>query len=90
MLNQEAKDIISIFAMGFVPLGLIWSVMLLPQAVLEETNKPEKCWELQEIQGIVYKVNACTGETLILEQPTEQARNIEQPSNEKIHLTAKV
>ena len=66
ILNKEAKDMISIFAMVLIPMGLMYSVVFLPQRLIKEVNKPEKCWEVQSVNGKAYKVNTCTGVVVVI------------------------
>jgi hypothetical protein len=33
---------------------------------IKQLGPPERCWELQEVEGKLYKVNPCTGQFLLL------------------------
>jgi hypothetical protein len=67
VLNKDAKNMISMFAMVLVPMGLMYSVIYLPQMLTKEINKPEQCWDIKSVEGKAFKLNLCTGETFPLE-----------------------
>lgn len=75
ILNKDAKDMISAFAMVLIPLGLMWSIVFLPQLLMKEINKPEKCWAIQSANGKSYKINACTGALELLPEASESSPN---------------
>jgi uncharacterized BrkB/YihY/UPF0761 family membrane protein len=73
ILNQDAKNalsmvvtIVGVFSivplMMVVMLGLIKIVKGEPITALWQDSQPEQCWRLEAMDGVAYKLNACTGE----------------------------
>jgi len=42
--------------------------------VFKRLGPPERCWEIREMEGRLYKVNPCTGQFLLLGDAAEHGR----------------
>ncbi|WP_300318918.1 hypothetical protein [Idiomarina sp.] len=69
ILPKEAREYIGVWIMIFTPMMVIYGLY-----ALQKLSEPsEECWKLQEVREVVYKVNACTGETIEMKSENDGA-----------------
>lgn len=69
-LPKEIRFLIGGMLVFFLYFLMMYSLIYLPRFMRnfsEDATAPKsKCWELQSIEKITYKVNTCTGEVILL------------------------
>lgn len=74
IVDKDTKSFINMWVFVLTPMVFMLLLFGLYNAVLSPKKPNEKCWELQVVNKITYKVNTCTGETVNLEElPSDNA-----------------
>lgn len=66
-IPEDGKEMIGVYLMVFIPMGIVFGFVYLPQYLEKLSESSEKCWELQEVKDKTYKVNTCTGEHVLID-----------------------
>lgn len=72
-LPGEVRGILSAFLVFFAFFAMMYALINMPayfKNLISSSSAKEQCWELKEIQGMVFKFNKCSGEATQLDPKT--------------------